>query len=80
MVKQNDGILGFGTYAVDEPTNNISFSGITLTIPIAGYIIVAHSAADKFKILSVEKPEQLLPVFGWVNGILQHLNIWHSTS
>jgi hypothetical protein len=55
VVKQNDGTLGFGTYAVDEPTNNITFSGITPTIPIASYIIATPSANDKFKILSVEQ-------------------------
>lgn len=52
---QDDGSSTSGTYTIDEPTNMITFSGITPTIPIASWVTASTTDENQWKIVIVEK-------------------------
>lgn len=56
-VEQDDGSTASGTYAIDEPTNTITFSGVTPAIPIASWVTVSTTDANQWKIVIVERDE-----------------------
>jgi len=55
IVKQDNGTFNYGTYAIDEKTNLITFTGITPNILIASWVSCTTNAANQFKSGKVEK-------------------------
>lgn len=55
VVKQDDGSTATGTYAVDEPNNIITFTGITPSINIASWVTASPTAENQWKIVKVER-------------------------
>jgi len=51
----DDGTVTTGTYTIDEPTNMITFSGITPSIPIGGWAVATTTSQNKWKIVKLEK-------------------------
>jgi hypothetical protein len=64
-VTQDNGSTATGTYAIDEPTNVIQFTGITPSIAIAGFAVATTTEDNTWKIVKVEKS----PVTDAVTGI-----------
>jgi hypothetical protein len=55
VVTQDNGTSESGTYTIDEPTNTITFSGITPLIPIASWVSATTTDENKWKIVKVER-------------------------
>lgn len=64
IVTQDDGTTEEGTYSINEKTNMISFSGITPSIPIAGWVTAATTSDNKWKIVKIEET-----IAGEITGI-----------
>lgn len=64
VVKQDNGTSASGTYTIDEPTNMITFSGITPSIVIADWIVAEPTADKQWKIIKIEKSSTTNEVVG----------------
>ena len=63
-VRQDDGSTTTGTYSVDEPTNMITFSGVTPSWVIADWVSATTTEENKWKIVKVEKDPLTSEVVG----------------
>jgi hypothetical protein len=57
VVKQDNGTTETGTFTVDEPTNMITFAGVTPSINIASWVTASTTDDNKWKILKIERDE-----------------------
>jgi hypothetical protein len=55
VVKQDDGSTQSGTFTVDEPSNMITFTGVTPSWPIAGWVTAGTTDDNKWKIVKLER-------------------------
>lgn len=56
-ITQDDGTSASGTFAIDEPTNTVSFSGVTPNILIASWVSATTTDQNTWKIVKVERDD-----------------------